>query len=38
MGVLGQLGPCLVLAAPENGAEDHLLGLILGVQTLPVSL
>lgn len=38
MGVLGQLDPCSVLTAPENGAEDHLLALILGVQKLPVSL
>lgn len=27
MGVLGQLDPCSVLAAPKNGAEDHLLRL-----------
>lgn len=38
MGVLGQLDPCSVLAAPKNGAEDHLLKLILGLRTLPVSL
>lgn len=38
LGVLGQLDPCSVLAAPKNGAEDHLLGLILGLQILLMSL
>lgn len=38
LGVLGQLDPCSVLTAPKNGAEDHLLGLILGLQILPMSL
>lgn len=30
-GSVGQLDPCSVLAAPKNGAEDHLLRLILGL-------